>query len=133
MKYDSLPSDDQILRLIEGWVDLLSCQEYEAAFKLTGHDPYYEWSPELIRKVIEGYGLPEQHPSGNTFRVTNRTAAKGLGPRYSVDRENNKWPTVATAYYELPLNGEWSDLSVTFGIMALIEGYQIVLEEIHVF
>lgn len=60
-------SDQEMLGVARDWAHTLAAQDYERAYGMTAHDPYYAWSASLIRRVIEGYGLPESHPSGTRF------------------------------------------------------------------
>jgi len=110
----------------------LSEEDYKSAYKRTSHDPYYEWTPELIEKVINGYGLHEPHPSGEIFKVTPIKEASGEAPRQEVDRSPYDGNRFGYIYYDLPLNGEWSDLTVSFRLEKNGENLQAVLEEIHV-
>ena len=55
-------NDKDIIEFIDSWVNDLVKEDYESAYARTGHDSYYEWTPELIKSVINGYGLPKQHP-----------------------------------------------------------------------
>jgi hypothetical protein len=134
-------TDEEILGVVRRWVELLAAQDYAAAMDLTAHDEYYEWKPDLMRQVIEGYGLPEPHPRG-PFRVTPLAEASGgRKPRHEVVRwdppearpEHN---AMALGYveFDLPLNGEWSDLTASFEIQQRSKGLLVlVLHEIHVF
>ncbi len=127
------PNNDQILELVEQWIDDLASGEYEAAFSKTERDPYYKWTPALIREVFRGYGLPEPHPSEEVFAVTSRKSAVGNPPQQIGDRENVSPPVFAEVWYDLPLNGKWSDLTATFRIENRTKGSVIILQEIHVF
>jgi len=127
------PTDDEILRAADDWVDDLERGDYATAFARTVHDPYYGWTPDLIRAVIAGYGLPEPHPSGEVFRVTSRATARGRARYREVDREAVTPGAVAVIRYDLPLNGEWSDLTATFRLESREDGAELILEEIHVF
>jgi hypothetical protein len=120
-------SDTELLRCVEIWVDDLVQGDYQTAFSRTKHDPYYAWTPELIEAVINGYGLPEPHRSGEIFRVTPRAIAQGR--RYfEVHRDG-----FFEIRYNLPLNHQWSDLTVTFEVELQPEGFVFILQEIHVF
>ena len=125
-------TDEEILSHIEEWVSALAEEDYESAYKRTKHDPYYEWTPELIKNVINGYGLPEPHPSGETFKVTPIKEAKGETPRQEVDRGPYDGDRFGYVYYDLPLNGEWSDLTASFRLEKQDKDLVITLEEIHV-
>ena len=118
---------------MEDWVDDLEREDYGAAFSRTGHDSYYRWTPDLMRAVVAGYGLPEPHPSGVVFRVTSRVTAAGKPHHREVDRHNVPPTAIAEVWYDLPLNGEWSDLTATFRVEARADGEELLLEEIHVF
>lgn len=127
------PTDAEILATVEAWVDDLAREDYDAAFSRTDHDPYYGWTPSLIRAVIEGYGLPVPDRSGEVFKVTDRNTATGR-PRYkTVERSDIPESSLAEVWYDLPLDGEWSDLTATFRIARGQSGWSIVLEQIHVF
>jgi hypothetical protein len=133
MLIDRAPSDEELLRFVDQWIDALACGDYAGAFAMTEHDPYYRWSPELIRSVIQGYGLPEPHRSGETFSVTSREAATGGPPDREVNRETIRPDVLAEVICDLPLNGVWSDLTATFRAERRADSVAIVLQEIHVF
>jgi len=82
-----------------------------------------------MQRVVEGYGLPERHRSGRIFVVTPRASATGGPPQRSIDRDE----PAMVVWYNLPLNGEWSDLTATFRLEPRDATTDIVLQEIHVF
>ena len=127
------PTDAEMLQVAETWIDLVADGKFEEAFHCTAHDPYYQWTPDLIRLVIEGYGLPTPHPSGIRFHVTPRAATPGAPFYRRVTRYADATPPFAEILHDLPLNGEWSDLSVTFRVERSHDGSVVTLEEIHVF
>jgi hypothetical protein len=128
-------TDQEILTAARDWADALAAQDYERAYGMTAHDSHYAWSASLIRDVIEGYGLPERHPAG-PFRVTPLEDAKGgPRPRHEVKRYDQAAPdgAVAEVWFDLPLNGEWSDLTATFAVCQVGDDLVLCLNEIHVF
>ena len=127
------PADEDILHFVEAWIDELARGDYGSAFRRTEHDAYYKWTPDLIRAVVQGYGLPEPHHSGMVFAVTPRESAKGGPPQRIVDREHVGPNVVAEVWYDLPLNGEWSDLTCTFRVEPRDDGCVVILQEVHVF
>ncbi len=129
----SAPSDEEILTAVEAWIDDLAAGDYQAAFDRTAHDPYYAWSAELIQAVISGYGLPEAHPSGEVFIVSRRANATGQPAHRLVDRAAATPDEVAEVWYDLPLNGAWSDLTATFSVQRRAGHVVLVLQQIHVF
>ena len=125
------PGDDELMSAVETWVADLVLGDYSAAISRTDHDPYYGWTADLLRRVVEGYGLPEAHPRG-PFRVTDPLDASGR-KRAAVDREAVPPGAIAVVEYDLPLNGEWSDLTATFRVELRGDAACLVLEEVHVF
>ena len=128
----SSPSDEEILKAIEAWIDDLALGNYASAYARTDHDAYYRWTSELMRSVIEGYGLPAAGNSAKRFSVTSRALALGSAPRRVVDREVKPPNAIAYVEYRLPLDGAWSDLSAIFRVEPRAFGSELVLEEIHV-
>lgn len=127
------PSDDEILAIVDAWVDDLTRGDYQNAYDRTEHDPYYQWTPELMRDVIQGYGFPEPCRDGTLFHVTDVATAKGRRGRREVDRGVFPPGAFAEVWYDLPLNGEWSDLTATFRVERRGDNSALVLQEIHVF
>jgi hypothetical protein len=127
-------SDAEVLRVVEAWIDDLARGDYAGAFARTRHDPYYGWTPELIARVVGGYGSPDAHPSAVRYAVTDRAAARGRPHYREVDRDGALPPVVARVWHDLPLNGAWSDLTATFRVeRSADDGLDVILEEIHVF
>src|SRR5260370_2077252 len=101
-KLPTLPTDPDILIAVERWIDDLAAGRYDTAFARTS---------SLIRAVIQGYGLPEPHRRG-PFEVTDRNSATGQRA-FEVERVETPPEVIAFVSHNLPLNGEWSDLTVT--------------------
>lgn len=128
-------ADADILGVADRWAAALAAEDYGAAYGMTAHEPDFAWTPALIGNVINGYGSPEPHPGG-PFRVTDLETAKGgPAPRHEV-----QWfDPVAIAgrlgvvWFDLPLNGAWSDLTATFAIWRPEDQIVLALNEIHVF
>ena len=127
----AIATDQDILRVVERWIDDLAEGRYDVAFERTAHDPYYEWTPDLMHAVVRGYGLPEPHRRG-PFEVTDRVSAVGH-PAFEIDRDETPPDVIAFVSHSLPLNGEWSDLTATFRLQLRAGHAELVLEEIHVF
>ncbi|GAA3928266.1 hypothetical protein [Hymenobacter algoricola] len=64
-------SDEDLLDAVRVWVRLLEQEYYHEAFAYTHQDPYHEWTPELMRNVIYGYGIPELEPGEPLYKVTS--------------------------------------------------------------
>jgi len=124
--------DDEVHK----WLDYLASGDYKAAYDLTFHAPYYQWTPQLIENIINGYGLP--YENGETkYIVTDWRSASGKDrggqlDLYDTHVENDGYTQLGHGYYDVPLNGEWSDLSVVFRLVKHENGAALLLEEIHV-
>jgi hypothetical protein len=136
----SAADDAAILGVARQWVAALAAGDFDGAFAMTAHDPYYAWSPNLMRRVIAGYGLPEPTPDGVEHRVTpEATAQGGPTPRHEVTWYSEPRAladgrrVVAQVWYDLPMDGAWSDLTATFEVLRDTTGTVLVLNEIHVF
>src|SRR5476651_1683383 len=102
------PTDDEILALVQWWIDDLARGDYATAYARTAQDPYYQWTPELMQAVVAGYGSPVPHRSGVVFRVTPRDTAVGRLHYRTVDRDTARPPGFVQVWHDLPLNGKWS-------------------------
>ena len=122
------------------WVNQLADNNFEKAYEDILHDEYYGLSPALIESVINGYGL-EYEQGNKKFEVTKTFHALGEGSSFDVMWYDPETVThfiegqrrLAEIWYQLPLNNEWSDLTVTFDIIMYPEGLYLMLKEIHVF
>ena len=131
-------SDEEILALVRDWVGLLAAKDYDAAFALTEHDPYYGWTPPRIRRVVEGYGSLEPTPTAHQVTPIAE-ASGGPAPRHQVSRweepqaRTTNSEAIGEVWFDLPLDGSWSDLTATFEVRRRDERLLLVLNEIHVF
>jgi hypothetical protein len=129
-------ADEEILNLVRQWCSFLAEEQYQKAYDLCSHPPDEHWSSTLIETVISNYGSVEPRRDGKRFKVTSlETATGNLIPTHEVDRFEN--PTraddvIGIIWFDLPLNGEWSDLTATFDIKKLGDNLVLVLDDIHV-
>jgi hypothetical protein len=120
-------NDGQILDVVREWVELLAAERYARAVEFV--DPGQVWTPALLRSVIRNYGSVEPRKDGSTFRVTSIGDAKGgPSPRHAVDRQGGR----ISVWFDLPLNGQWSDLTATFQVSETKGGLALVLDDVHV-
>jgi hypothetical protein len=120
-------TDDEILEVARDVADLLATDRYDDALKLV--DARGHWTPALLRSVIRNYGSVEPRADGSAFRVTSlRDARGGPSPRHEVDRQRGS----VYVWFDLPLNGEWSDLTATFEATERDGGLILVLDDVHV-
>jgi len=138
-------SRDDIENAVYCWMALLAEEKYEEAYDLTFHDRYFGWTPGLIESVINGYGTLYE-PFDEIFKVTPPAAARFERDKQTVykditffsqpcqDQEHTpEIKRVGYTFFTLPLNGSWSDLSVTFAILKGPGFAALELNEIHVF
>ena len=136
----SLPFDpDKIEKVILYWLDLLTEEDYSEAYNLTEHDPYYEWTPASIEDFINGYGLP--YEKGDTvYKVTDWRKVDN-GKTHPMDislfnspssEDNEKFKRIGIVHYDIPMNGERSDLTVSFIILQADTYLTLELNDIHV-
>ncbi|MGC4102958.1 hypothetical protein [Ferruginibacter sp.] len=140
LRLPSPVSKFEIETAILQWIELLAVEDYTGAFDLTLHDPYYQWTPELLKKVIEGYGLPDEIE--NVYKVTKaEDSVIANGQHIYKDVEFVDRPSglrkgdlflVGEAFFDLPLNGNWSDLTATFKIFSNENYSALELNEIRV-
>jgi len=136
---------DDVRAVIEAWVGLLVEKKYERAIAMLAtlrpllDPPATEtgWTPELLARVIQNYGLLEPREDDKTFSVTPIATTMGNGPRFEVTWFDKPvgvgWgASVGHAHHDLPLNGEWSDVTATFDILDTAEGLVLALDDIHV-
>ena len=126
-------SHEEIVAEVRAWIRLLAQGEFERALERIPPQRAQRWSPQLLKAVIAGYGLPEPHPSGTEYRVTSPDTAMGGPPTVTVEKTVVSPGALAHVEHDLPLNGAWSDLTATFSLYPHGAGAELVLEEVHVF
>ena len=131
-------TDAAVLDLIERGVRLLVEQRFDDAMAMLV--PSGTWTPDLLGTVIGNYGSVEPREGGRTFSVTAPTAKTRGGSHFEVtwferpvkNRLDYAPHLLGHARYDLPLDGEWSDVTATFEILDLPEGAVLALDDVHV-
>ncbi len=153
-------SDEELLQAVGEWVRLLAEERYQDAYDFLYHPwlpelPVNELDAASIRGAVTNYGWDEPHPDG-PFKVTPvETAPPKDGPpdsppyqdiqRYE-EPEERAWDRVLVQHggapsgasilgiihFDLPLNGQWSDLTAIFRIAFYDAAVVLVLESIDV-
>jgi hypothetical protein len=129
---DLLPetvTDAELIAFVDRWAALLEREDYPAAHAFTAHDEYHGWTPDLMRRVIKGYG--EARPDQ---RVTVAGVPSDVRQRKEVDRWEPPSPggEVGEVWYDLNLDGVVSDLTATFRLVRVPGGLLVRLNDIHV-
>jgi hypothetical protein len=129
-------SDEEILGVVRQWVKLLAAGDFDAAYALIDHDAYHGWTPDLMRRVVEGCGHPESTPTRHCVSPIAE-ASGGPTPRHEVARWDpprdlgSGSECLGCFWFDLRLDGSWSDMTATFEIMRRGEKLSLVLGEIH--
>lgn len=123
---------EQIRQAITDWIGLLAADRYDEAFSMLYRLRNDPWTAEKIRNAIANYGLGQAQPDGQTFKVTSSSDAiqKGVRTRY----QDVEWfeDGEGVAHFDLPLNGEWSEVTAVFDILPMEEGVVLRLNGIEV-
>jgi hypothetical protein len=126
-------TDDEVLAAVREWAALLAAERYDEAYDFLAHAPGEHWTPALLRAVVENYGSPAPRRDGRRVQVTPiETAGGGPAPRHEVDREAVSPDEVASVWFDLPLNGEWSDLTALLSVRADGDALVLRLDDLHV-
>lgn len=107
----------EIEKAVLCWIELLAEEEYDEAYQLTLHDPYYAWSPPIIKSVINGYGLSDEMLE-EKYRVTTPGTAiinSNIHPYKDIvfyddsikkPHSLHNMTIIGDVCYDLPINGE---------------------------
>ena len=94
----------------------------------------------MLKALVTNYGRVDPRPDGRTYRVTSpaaaRTTARGH-PYQDVewcppDSAQASRGVVGFVTFDLPLNGEWSDVTATFLVHKVGDRLRLQLEDMHV-
>ena len=121
--------DANILAVAEEWTNCLAAGDYAGACEMLLHNPAYpgrSWvaDPNALRAWVVNYGSPEPVPGEPVCLVTPTATATGARWRWlpSLNRAPEGNPHLYPAFrgrldWQLPLNGEWSDLVASFDLV----------------
>lgn len=135
-------TDEEILTIVRQWIDVLASEDYATVFSELGYSrsPYFDCSGgEAIRREIKKYRSPEFYPDVTDFKVTDSRIVKGGNPKPKqivIRYKPNNLKMAGAVEFDLPINGQWSDLAADFVFFDndnYREGYLLRLEEIQSF
>ena len=127
-------SEKSILDFVKRWMKLLADNRFDEACALLEHPNSFGivWTPNLIKETVHNtFSLDtlfyEFHPEGAFFSDPYELEEQrdielielNDGSGYAFD-------------YDIPLNGEWSDLTAQFEILKRPNGYVVFLNNLHV-
>lgn len=104
-------TEEELISAVEEWVDLLEEGRYQEALNFIYPIPCPEWTAEYLESWIKNYGFdqPRKEAKGKQY---NRTYEA-----YDPCRdESTRLEVVGMIFYDVPLDGEWSDLTTQFNV-----------------
>jgi hypothetical protein len=132
-------TDQEILDVVRQWVSALAREDFGAAYGMTYHDSDETWTPQLMRAAVTQYGNPEPPENWGSYHVTPWETARvdDFQPRHEVTWFGERGavpssPVLGYVWFDLPLDGQWSDLTATFDIVMLDNELALRLDEMHV-
>ena len=128
-------SESAIKNLVFLWCDSLSKQEFDVAYGLTTHEP--DFTIETLKALVKNYGFVEDRPDEKMFVITDRKFAKGKPREIEISwwkpKKVDQETYLGIVHFDLPLNGEWSDLTAIFNVLQQgEESCYLKLTDIHV-
>jgi hypothetical protein len=142
MQFLSLKAtDDEILALCREWVELVAADRLEQAISLLyvpeTYQPQQRWTADSLRTYIGNDGSWDPAGDGCVWRVTLIDSTPmpadrpNFRPRADVGHYDGK-PHAGWVDPDLPLNGEWSDLTAQFEFSPVDDGIGLSLYDLHV-
>ncbi|HSK73554.1 MAG TPA: hypothetical protein VK892_17790 [Pyrinomonadaceae bacterium] len=123
-----------ILEFVKSWMKLLAENRLDEACVMIDEPNCYGivWTPELIIETVNETFSPdtifyEYFPEGPIFTDPYKLPEqKNREVIEFVDKSGYVFE------YDIPLNGEWSDLTAQFEFLKRENGYAVILHDLHV-
>jgi hypothetical protein len=120
---------EEITIFIRDWIELLSNNEFQKACHLLdapeSTNNEISWSVSNLKEAFLDYDSVGRMPIINNPYQLDLTKEKIDFYKYDDD---SGW----AVDYDIPLDGEWGDLTAQFSIKKVGDAYSIMLEDIHV-
>lgn len=136
-RLDPRAGEQEVLAAVKEWVRLLADGRYQDACEYL-YPGEQSWSPDKLKLIISNYGSQTPHWSGKKFKVTylewTPEEEARLEPMvlWRTDAPPEEDPDRGSVKYDLPLNGEWSQLSAIFNLFVVDGALVLELEDIEV-
>ena len=134
-------TDAEILAACREWIALVAAGLFTEAVEMLHvpdrYDESQRWTTESLQKYVGNYGSWDEWADGRTWKVTAISTARvpsdrpNFYPRADLIRYDAD-PHSGSAELDLPLNGEWSDLTAQFEFEPVGEGTGLSLYDLHV-
>jgi hypothetical protein len=124
-----------LVSFIRRWFSLLAAGlQAEACAEIDEPNVYgLGWTPDDLQECVDMTFLPgsrfrREHPEGLRF-TDPATATGGDGRPDIIELSGGRGYWVD---HEVPLNGEWSDLTAEFEFARRADGFAVILHDLHV-
>lgn len=134
-------TDGEILALCRQWVDLVAAGQLDQAIDLLcvpdACHQEQRWTADTLRTYVGNYGSWDPIGDGSFWCVTPIESARmpsdspNFQPHADVCRYDGR-PHSGCVDFDLPLNGEWSDLTAQFEFSPVDDGIGLSLYDLHV-
>ncbi|MHB0961501.1 MAG: hypothetical protein ACYC0X_24210 [Pirellulaceae bacterium] len=126
--------NDELIAFVRSWFDLLARGEVDKACALIDKPNSYgmRWTPETIIDLLfdcfgPGTVFASLHPEGPHFTAVFQT--KGNARADVIPFSDGSGFSVE---HDVPLNGEWSDLTAQFEFLGKSPEFEVILHDLHV-
>lgn len=131
---DSNNIEEEMIRFVQNWFDLIAEGKIEEACdKLDKPNCYgVKWTPKKFQDIIKDVFGPEiifghEYPNGVFF-----SAVKATDGAYRADALKFDCGSGYSVEHDVPLNGEWSDLTAQFEFVGEKPVFEVILHDLHV-
>ena len=134
-------TDAEILAACHEWVERVAGGDPAGAIDMLHvperYDESQRWTAGSLERYIGNYGSWDARPDGRTRRITSPATAvppadrPDLRPTAEVVRRDTD-PRSGSVDIDLPLDGEWSDLTALFEFEPVDGGIGLSLYDVHV-
>ncbi len=134
-------ADETVLDAVRQWIELLVAERYaEAVGQLYQPSDTGGWTPQLVEALVTNYGQVDPRADGKVYRATstgNAVTQRRINPYQDVewfphDSAQYARGVVGFVTFDIPLNGEWSDVTATFLVHKVVDKLLLELEDMHV-
>jgi hypothetical protein len=134
-------TDAEILDVCREWVDLVAQARFADAIEIlhvpARYDASQRWTPSSLERYVANYGSWDPPSDGHAWKVTPIATARMAADRpvHSPTPEvyrNDDDPRSGSVDLDLPLDGEWSDLTAQFEFEPVEGGTGLALYDVRV-
>ena len=131
LSLDSKPAD--MIAFVAQWFGLMAEGRVEAALSQLDEPNSYgiSWTRDVIERLLADTFCHsrylDRHPEGPRFTTPDTATGKPRADVLALDDGSGY-----SLGHDVPLNGEWSDLTAQFEFLRRDAGYAVVLDDLHV-